>query len=142
MSAQAPPESLTASATIFLRRHPPFDAMEDEALRLLASRLALGYYPAGATILSPDQGEPQFLYIVRSGRVRADASADRGAAVLAEGECFAVDALLERRSTAARYAAAADTFCYQLPAADFAAVLDSSRRFREFSTEYLASLLR
>jgi CBS domain-containing protein len=138
---------LAGAARAFLRRHPPFDAMEEEALTFLSERLALGYYPRGASILSPDDGEPRFLYVIRNGRVEL-ASVEAGdlavlpVTALGPGECFSVGALLERRATGSHYAAAADTFCYQLNAADFAALLERSARFREFSTRYLASLLR
>ena len=141
----APPASLSGSALAFLRLHPPFDTMEAEALAFLTSRLALGYYPEGATILSPDDGEPRFLYMIRSGRVMlARVAPDEPAAVaaLGPGECFSVGALLERRPTASRYTAASDTFCYQLTAVDFTGLLERSERFRDFSMRYLASLLR
>ena len=145
MSDDAPPASLSASVVAFLRRYPPFDAMEEAALAFLASRLTLGYYPKGAVIMSPGDGEPRFLYVIRSGRVElASIGSDDEDVVVAlgPGECFSVGALLERRPTASRYAAASDTFCYQLSAADFAVLLERSARFRDFSTRYLATLLR
>jgi CBS domain-containing protein len=140
-------ESLAAAALAFLRRYPPFDEMEAEPLRVLAARLAVSYHAKGAAILKPEDGEPQFFYIVRSGLVHL-APAETyhlpsGAELtLGPGECFSVGALLERRPVASAYVAAADTFCLQLPAAGFHELLDRSPRFREFSTRYLASLLR
>src|SRR5262245_8915240 len=108
MSATAPPESLTASATVFLKQYPPFDEMEEHALDVFASRLSLGYYPEGTTILSPDDGEPVFLYVIRSGMVHLEGPAMPGQPIgaptaLAPGECFSVGALLERRPTGSRY---------------------------------------
>ena len=141
MSDPAPPASLVASVLAFLRHHPPFDVMEEATLGFLAARLLLGYYPAGSRILAPDDGEPRFLYVIRSGRVALAQDGVGDAAALGPGECFSVGALLERRATTARYTAAADTFCFQLPAADFARVLERSARFRDFSTRYLGSLL-
>lgn len=140
-------ESLAAAALAFLRRYPPFDEMEAEPLRALAPRLAVSYHPKGAAILKPEDGEPRFFYIVRSGLVHL-APAETyhlpsGAELtLGPGESFSVAALLERRPVASAYVAAADTFCLQLPAAAFHELLDRSPRFREFSTRYLASLLR
>ena len=150
MSADAgtpPVESLTGAVLQFLRRHPPFDEMEEDALRFLAGRLRLGYFARGARILGPEHGEPPFLYIIRNGVVQlAPAEArDLPSAVdstLGPGECFSVGALLERRPTSAAYVASEDVFCYQLPAPEFAALLQRSPRFQEFSTRYLASLLR
>src|SRR5262245_19450108 len=140
-------ESIAAAALAFLRRYPPFDEMEDEPLRAFAARLATGYYAKGAVILRPEDGEPASFYVVRGGLVRV-APAETyhlpsGAALtLGPGECFSVGALLEHRPVASPYVAAADTFCLQLPAAGFHELLDRSPRFRDFSTRYLASLLR
>jgi len=130
-----------------LRRHPPFDGMEADALHFVAERAALGYYPKGTTILAPEQGEPATLFIVQRGVVHlTPVGGDMGwggaETTLGEGECFSVGALLEQRPTGSRYAAAGDTFCYQLTAADFRELLARSPRFQSFATDYLASLLR
>ena len=140
-------ESLVAAALAFLRRYPPFDEMEEQPLRFLAPRLAVGYHPKGAAILRPEDGEPQYFYIVRSGLVSV-APAETyhlspGADLaLGPGEYFSVGALVEHRPVGSAYVAAEDTFCLQLPAADFRELLHRSPRFQEFSTRYLASLLR
>lgn len=145
--ARAPiPDSLLASTAAFLKRYPPFDRMEHDALGFLASRLSISYHAAGSSILCADHGQPAVLYIVRSGRVQLTPShvgLEHGnATTLSTGECFSVGALLEKRATGSDYTAALDTFCYQLPAGDFAALLDRSPHLRQFSTDYLASLLR
>ena len=139
-----PPESLLASILAFLERHPPFDRMERDALTFLASRLSISYHAAGTLILGPDHGIPRVLHIVRSGRVRLSPAGHEhaSATTLGPGECFSVGALLEARATRSEYSAALDTFCYQLPAADFAVLLDKSARLRQFSTDYLVNLLR
>lgn len=121
--------------------------MERKALRFLAARLNLGYHPQGATILSPGHGEPQIFFIVQRGTVRlgqTDASrvANGPAVAMGPGECFSIGALMEKRPVTVPYTAAEDTFCYQLPAADFRELLHRSSRFREFATGYLTSLLR
>ena len=121
--------------------------MERKALRFLAARLSLGYHPQGATILSPDHGEPPVFFIVQRGTVRlgqTDASqmANGPAVAMGPGECFSIGALLEKRPVTVPYTAAEDTFLYQLPAADFRELLHLSSRFREFATGYLTSLLR
>jgi CBS domain-containing protein len=138
-------ESLARAVIAFLTRHPPFDGMEDEALRFLASRLTIGYYAKAATILSPERGEPALFYIVQAGSVAlapAETYHPRGRGALGPGECFSVGALLEHRAVGSPYVAATDVFCYQLPAADFHTLLDRSPRFRDFCTRYLSSLLQ
>jgi CBS domain-containing protein len=142
-----PAESLISAAVAFLERYPPFDAMEREVLRFAAECLSLGYYPKDSVILAPAAGEPQVFYIIQRGLVRlaqAPGFHVSGGAVLTlgPGECFSVGALLEKRAVGSAYVAAADTFCYQLPATDFHVLLGRSPRFREFCTRYLSSLLR
>jgi CBS domain-containing protein len=138
-----PAQALGASAIAFLRRYPPFDEMAEPLLRLIGSKMTLAYYPKGAVILAPSDGEPRFLYIVYRGAV-AETSEQRLAAptVREAGDCFPIHALLEHRATTSTWTAQSDTFCYQLPADAFAVLLDGSARFREFATGYLSSLLR
>jgi CBS domain-containing protein len=140
-------ESLAAAALAFLRRYPPFDEMEERPLRYLASHLAVAYHPKGAAILRPEDGEPQYFYIIRSGRVHVTPAEtyhlSPGADLaLGPGEYFSVGALVEHRPVGSAYTAAEDTFCLQLPAAAFRELLHRSPRFQEFSTRYLAALLR
>jgi CBS domain-containing protein len=137
-------ESLTAAALAFLRRYPPFDEMEDEALHYLASRMSLAYYPKGTAIYSPAHGVPQWLHVIQRGLVqRADGSPAGAPSVttMRPGEGFPIGALLERQPGDSGYTAATDTFCYQLPAADFSELLHRSPRFQDFATRYLTSLL-
>lgn len=147
MSKAAPVESLVSAATAFLERYPPFDTMEREALRFLAGRLGVSYHPKETVILSPERGEPDSLFIIQRGVVqlgRNNAHRVSGGPTLTmrPGECFSLGALMERRPVTVLYSAAEDTFCYQLPAADFRELLHRSSRFQDFATSHLTSLLR
>jgi CBS domain-containing protein len=140
---------LSASTTAFLRRYPPFHEMEEDgdALRYAAEQMHLGYYPKGDAILAPENGKPDYFYIVQRGLVRvapftANGVSSRAHLTLGPGECFSVGALLEQRPVTSAYLAAADTFCYQLPANAFTELMQRSPRFQGFATGYLASLLR
>ncbi len=131
----------------FLRQYPPFSQMEDDALRFLAGHLALGYYPAGTVILDPAQQVPRSFHIIQRGTVQvvpfnASHSDDAQPVTMGAGECFSVSAMLENRPVIAPYTAVADTFCYELPAEHFPELLNRSPVFREFSTGFLASMLR
>jgi CBS domain-containing protein len=143
----APVKSLVSATIAFLERRPPFDVMERDALQFLAARLSLGYHPRGATILSPEHGEPQTFFIIQRGVVELGQNyacqVPNGPAItLGPGEYFSIGALLENRPVTVPYTAAGDTFCYQLSAADFRELLHRSPRFQDFSTRYLGSLLR
>lgn len=130
----------------FLRQYPPFGQMEEDALRFLAARLNLGYYPKDTVILDPAQGQPAVFYIIQRGMVQVAAfnamHRDNAPPInLGPGEGFSVTATLEKRPVTAPYIAIADTFCYELPAAHFPELLERSAVFRNHATQYLVSLL-
>lgn len=141
-----PVESLLNANIAFLKRYPPFDEMDDGALRFLAGHLSLAYYPAGSIIVAPEAGPVERLYIVQRGLVQLQPAegyhvSDGDIVTLGPGECFSVYALMEKRAVGSPYTAAEDTFCYQLPAVVFNELLRRSARFQEFSLHYLRSLL-
>jgi len=143
MNEQQAPESLVVATIDFLRRYPPFDRMRADGLRFVAQHLKLAYYPEGSPVLLPDTGTPKALHIVQRGAVaRRETAGGEAALTFGPGDCFSVGALMEKRSTNHVYMAAADTFCYELDAADFDALLDRSPVFREFCTRYVTTLLR
>jgi CBS domain-containing protein len=122
-----------------LREHAPFDEMEADALVFLAAHLRLAYYARGELLVGPDSGSVQRLYIVKQGSVRGGSGAAE--VVLGPGECFPLGALVGRRPTVYRYEAKSDSFCWELAAEDFQALLERSARFRAFCTNHLAILL-
>ncbi len=117
--------------------------MESAALRQLASQLRLAYYPRGQAIVAPDSGVADRLYILKQGSVRGGAAdaAKSSDVVLGTGECFPVGALVGRRATVYSYRAERDCFCWELPAAEFHALVESNPRFRKFCLDHIAALL-
>lgn len=137
-------ESLIAGALAALKEHAPFDEMEAAALGFLASRLSVAYYPRGTTLAGPAGGIVDRLFIVRQGTVRGSGALRNEAAtdvVLGAGECFPIGALVGRRPTVYDYRADGDVFCWELPAADFHALVEMSSRFHAFCTNHLAMLV-
>ena len=142
----------TASNTLirtnleFLRRHAPFDRMEAEALRFLGERLVTAFYPAESEILTPEDGPPRFLYIVYRGKVQARhvanvAVTEYSTLTLGPGEGFPIGAISAERASTNRYVALEDSYCLQLPAADFLRLQEISPVFQIFCTRYIASLV-
>ena len=118
--------------------------MESKALRHLASRLQLAYYPRGAPIVSPEAGPVRNLYIIKQGSVRgAPAGALPGSVdiVMGAGECFPLGALLAGRAPVYTYRSEGDCFCWELAAEDFHGLMARSPRFRTFCTGQLAQLV-
>ncbi|MGD9786487.1 MAG: DUF294 nucleotidyltransferase-like domain-containing protein [Sulfuricellaceae bacterium] len=140
------PRPLLQSLIDHLRRHAPFDQMEGEDLEWLAGRLKLGYYGKGEVVLGPEQGQVSRFYIIKQGAVQGEqdvarVEGDEARWELVEGECFPLGALLSKRPVSSVYRAKEDTFCYELPAEDFAVLLQKSPPFHDFCTRRIASLL-
>ncbi len=138
--------AIHAAQLMFLARHAPFDRMQREHLFWMLERMQLAYYAHNEVIVSPEQGVVEHFLVIKQGMVHgeqsvADVSATDTWLELAEGECFPLGALLAHRPVASIYRAAKDTFCYELAAADFHALLDLSAPFRDFCTRRIANLL-
>lgn len=144
MASSLPLASSLLRATIeTLRRQAPFSDMAETDLEWVAARLSLTYFPRDAALVEADGQPPAHLFIVKQGVVEGEAPDARGVRLLqlTDGEMFPLGALLAGRAVVNRYVAAADTFCYRLPAADFHALLGRSRAFSDFCTRRIASLL-
>ena len=124
-----------------LRRQAPFAAMTEDEVLWLVQRLSVAYYPRDAALLAPAATSPDNLFIIKQGTVSGVTEEGQTVLQLATGEMFPLGALLAGRGAANRYVAAADTFCYLLPAADFHALLGKSPEFNDFCTRRIASLL-
>lgn len=124
-----------------LGRQAPFSAMSEDDVLWLVHRLSVAYYPRDAALLEPAEAPPDALFIIKQGTVSGATAEGQTVLQLATGEMFPLGALLARRGIANRYVAATDTFCYQLAAADFHALLAKSAEFNDFCTRRIASLL-
>lgn len=128
----------------FFSGYAPFDKMAQEHLAWMTERMALAYYGQGEVILSPEHGVAERFFVIKQGLVQGEQSlAEAGAPWLElnTGECFPLGALLSHRPVASIYRAGRDTFCYELPIADFHTLLDMSAPFRDFCTRRIANLL-
>lgn len=145
MNERQPPPLLTAATADVLRKHAPFDAMGEADLAFLAGGLKLRYFAKGAVILSPEDGKVASLFIIQRGAVQAvepsRSSLHPLAAMMADGDCFPIGAVLAARATTLRYEALKDTFCYMLDEARFKEAMQRSPEFHAFCTRRLAAML-
>jgi CBS domain-containing protein len=144
--ASAPIAPALAAATIDeLRRHAPFDRMEQACLEWLVARLSVVYFAPEAVVLEPGSAAPDYLFIVKQGGVLGFDPEHKGVGKprfrMSVGECFPLGALMAQRSVTSAYRAAGDTFCFRLPAAEFRELLKLSVPFQEFATQRLGNLL-
>src|SRR5207247_8789939 len=95
----------------FLVAYPPFDGLDVDQLRRIASATQVEFFPAGTTILERS-GEPAaYLYVVRKGAVEI---LDQGRLVdlIGEGEPFGELSLVARQGPVASVRAAEDDRCF------------------------------
>ncbi len=130
----------------FLKKHAPFNRMNDASLSYFADRAQLQFYPAGGQIIGPEDGKVQYFYLLESGKVQARqagevAVTEYSILTLAPGESFPIGAVTAGRPSTNHYTALEDCYCYQLPAEDFLVLMAQSPEFNLFCTQYIASLL-
>jgi CBS domain-containing protein len=140
-----PAPQLERATVEFFRQHPPFNEMDEAALRLIAARARLGYYPKGAMVIGPQSGVVKTLYVVQRGHARqrtGDAPPGEDGMQFVPGEMFPLNALLGERATTSHYSAGEDLFCYELDAATVDELMRTSPAFQHFATRRMDTLLR
>ncbi len=145
MSASAT-QALVSSIIEFLGRFAPYDRMDPDALRFLAERVKLAYYPKDTKIVTPEMGPVNTFYIVQRGKVLArqvgDVNVvDYSTMTIGAGESFPIGSAMAQRPSTNTYVALDDVFCYELAIPDFFELMQKSREFNLFCTQYIASLL-
>jgi CBS domain-containing protein len=98
----------------FLRRHPPFDDLAEDALEELARSVEVEFFAAAATIFRQGDKPLQHVWMVRRGAVEL---VDRGQMldVLGEGELFGHPSMLSGLPTGFEAKASEDSLCYRIP---------------------------
>jgi CBS domain-containing protein len=142
MSELSTPPLVFEAVRGFLRKHPPFSLMSDDALAFMIPRLKLAYFPKHTVIVERHASGFPPLHIVNSGEVASvtaglDTLPDR---VLGPGECFPVGALSTGGAPTRSYRALTDVFAYQLRVDDFRALRRLSPPFEAYCTEAITTL--
>jgi CBS domain-containing protein len=98
----------------FLRRHPPFDTLDEEALRDVAASAEIEFHAARTAILESAHATAEFAYVVRRGSVEL-LSDGRLLDLVGEGEMFGFASLLAESPLGFVARAADDTLLYRFP---------------------------
>jgi CBS domain-containing protein len=107
----------------FLRQHPPFDTLDEEALAAVAASAEVEFFAAKTAIVDSADATWEYVYVVRRGSVEL-AMGDRLMDVMAEGELFGYLSVLQDDPLGFTARAAEDTLVYRIPAAAIAPVLE------------------
>jgi CBS domain-containing protein len=107
----------------FLRQHPPFDALDEEALAAVAASAEVEFFASGAAIVDSADAIWDYVYVVRRGSVEL-AMCDRLMDVMGEGELFGYLSVLQDDPLGFTARAAEDTLVYRIPADAIEPVLE------------------
>jgi CBS domain-containing protein len=98
----------------FLRRHPPFDTVDEASLDALAATVEIEFHAARTPILDSAEATAAYAYVVRRGSVELVIDG-RLLDLLGEGEMFGFASLLEDAPLGFVARAAEDTLVYRIP---------------------------
>lgn len=98
----------------FLRRHPPFDTLDEETLDGVAASAEIEFHAARAAILDSAGARSEFAYVVRRGSVELLIEG-RLLDLVGEGEMFGFASLLEEGPLGFVARAEEDTLVYRIP---------------------------
>jgi len=120
----------------FLRRVPPFQFLEEPALRELARAVTPAYFPAGTVILRQDGPPSEHLMIIKKGGTKVFVrTAEREEALVdfrGEGDVIGFLSLYTGDRSRTTVEATQDTICYLVAEADFRRILDANPAIREY----------
>jgi CBS domain-containing protein len=113
----------------FLRRHPPFDTLDEEALLAVAAAAEIEFHAAGAPMLESAEATAEFAYVVRRGSVEL-LTRGRLFDLVGEGEMFGFASLLAESPLGYVARAAEDTLVYRIPERAIRPVLERPAAMR------------
>lgn len=127
---------LRKDAALFLKKHPPFSLLDDQALGRLVECLVMELYPAGTLILKQGDQQTRGLHIIKEGGVRIVVRSAEGREHVIDyrdaGETFGFLSLDEDERLDVSVQAVGDTVCYVADKAGIMKLLDDHPLFREY----------
>ena len=140
----SPSNSLVQNLRQQLMRVLPFSKMAIADVDYFLRHSIEAYFAPGETILSPADGVPKDLYLIRQGRVsgrRLIPGFEEMGFELAAGELFSVSACYAGRSVTSKYVAIEDSFCLALPVNQMHELAKQSKPFGDFLNNRILKLL-
>jgi CBS domain-containing protein len=123
----------------------PFSKMAQKDVDFFLTSSSEAYFAPKEVILSPADGAPQFLYLIRQGRVsgRRDIPGIEETAFLIDvGSLFSISSAFANRSVSTTYSAVDDCFCLLFPVDAMRRLALQSIPFSEFLNNRIWGLLQ
>ncbi len=126
----------------FLKKEPPFQFLDDAALKSVAGSLSMEFYPRDTVILKQDGPPSDYLRIIKKGAVKVMMRSEDGEEVAmdykGEGDNFGFLSMVGTDRQRTTCVAVDDTICYILPREKVLKLLETSPPFSEYFMHYLS----
>ena len=122
----------------------PFSEMAIADVDFFLTSCSEVYFAPDEIILTPADGSPAYLYLIRQGRVsgrRVNPGLVETVFEMEPGDLFSLSASLAARPVAATYTSITDCFCLRLPTAALQSLSSRSQTFRDFANNRVWMLL-
>jgi CBS domain-containing protein len=120
----------------FLKKVPPFQFLDDEAIKTIASGVSIEFYPKDTLILKQDGVPSEYLRIIKKGSVKVFVRTKDNEEVLidyrGEGDSFGFLSLVSGDRSRANVVAAEDTICYLVDKESVLRLLEKNPSLTEF----------
>jgi len=123
----------------------PFSKMAQKDVDFFLTASSEAYFAPKEVILSPADGAPQFLYLIRQGRVsgrRDIPGIEETAFLLDAGSLFSIGSAFANRPVSTTYSAVDDCFCLLFPVEAMRQLASQSIPFSEFLNNRIWGLLQ
>jgi CBS domain-containing protein len=145
-SSRIPPShSLVQNLRQQVMQGLPFSKMAEADVDFFLSRSREAYFAPKEVILSPADGAPEFLYLIRQGRVsgrRDIPGIEETAFSLDAGSLFSIGSAFANRPVSTTYSAIDDCFCLLFPVATMRQLQAQSKPFSDFLSNRIWGLLQ
>ncbi len=140
---------ITEESINFLRGIPPFQFLDESAIRIIAGNLSMEFVPGNTLILTQDGSPSSCLRVIKKGGVKIYLSNDDEIVIdyKSEGDSFGYISLISGDRARANVMAVEDTICYLIPKPVILDILNRNPHFGEyymksFFTKYLDKTYR
>lgn len=119
----------------FLKNYPPFDAVSEEELMRISSKLKVWYLDKGRIIFSEGEQPGDYFFVVKAGAVGLSREVE-GESILVdicdEGDVFGLRPLIQDDHYLMSAVCQEETILYQIPVKAFKAVADQNESVRKY----------
>lgn len=125
---------ITEESIHFLRKTPPFQFLDEKALKMIAGNLSLEFFPKHSFILTQDGPPSEFLRVIKKGGVKVYLANDDEIVIdyKSEGDSFGYVSLINGDRARTNIVAIEDTLCYLIPKDIVLQVRNAEPQFGEY----------